>query len=59
MILYFSDGWITDNAFTVEIGTNKYDDLMKANKEVLDKVMEKLKLVLLCQNWKSGSWSCY
>ncbi len=33
-------GYITDNAFTIEIGTNKYEDLMRANKEALDRALE-------------------
>lgn len=38
------NGFCTDNAITVELETNKYEDLMKANKEALDLVMEKAKL---------------
>ncbi len=38
------NGFITDNAVTVEIGTNKYEKLMKANLEGLNAVMEKAQL---------------
>ncbi len=34
------DGFITDNAFTIEIGTNKYKDLMDANLEGLNRIMD-------------------
>ena len=34
------NGFCTDNAFTVEIGTQKYKDLMETNKKALDKAME-------------------
>lgn len=33
-------GYITDNAFTVEIETNEYSDLLEANKKALDKALE-------------------
>ncbi len=36
------DGFITDNAYTVEIGTSKYKDLMDANLKGLNAVMEKV-----------------
>jgi len=38
------NGFITDNAFTVEVEDNKYEKLLKANKEGLDKIMEEIKL---------------
>jgi methionyl aminopeptidase len=34
-------GHITDNAFTVEIGSNKYEKLIKANLEGLNKIIDK------------------
>lgn len=36
------NGFITDNAFTVEIGSSNYKDLMDANLNALNKVMEKV-----------------
>jgi methionyl aminopeptidase len=33
------NGMITDNAFTIEIDTHKYDQLLLANKEALDAIM--------------------
>lgn len=38
------DGFITDNAFTVEIETKKYEKQMKANLDALNLVMEHTKL---------------
>ena len=38
------DGFMTDNAFTVEIETNEYKDLMKANLEGLNAVMDKAEI---------------
>ena len=35
-----SNGFITDNAFTMEIGSNNHDDLLKANFEGLNKALE-------------------
>lgn len=37
-------GFITDNATTVEIGTDKYKDLMSANLEGLNAIMEKIQV---------------
>ncbi len=34
------DGYVTDNAFTCEIGSNKYDKLLKANKDALYSVLK-------------------
>lgn len=33
-------GFCTDNAFTIEIGTTKYEKLMQSNKRALDKAMD-------------------
>lgn len=38
------NGFITDNAITIEIEDNKYEDLMKANFEGLNEVMEKVQI---------------
>lgn len=38
------NGFITDNAFSIEINTNKYEKLMKANKEGLDSLMKSIQL---------------
>ena len=38
------DGFMTDNAFTVEIETNEYEDLIKANLEGLNAVMNKAQI---------------
>lgn len=38
------DGFITDNATTIEIGTNKYQKLMNANFDALNEVMEKAQI---------------
>ncbi|RLI99880.1 MAG: hypothetical protein DRP06_02810 [Candidatus Aenigmatarchaeota archaeon] len=35
-------GFITDNVFTVEIGSDKYDKLLKANLEALNLQIEKI-----------------
>ncbi len=38
------NGTITDNAFTIEIETNKYEKLMKANLEGLNKAIETIEI---------------
>ena len=37
-------GNITDNAFTIEIGTNNFEELLQANKKALDSILENLKI---------------
>jgi methionyl aminopeptidase len=38
------DGFITDNAFTVEIGSENYKDLIEANLKGLNEIMENIKI---------------
>lgn len=38
------DGFATDNAFTIEVGTNTYEKLMDANREGLRKQLEKVNI---------------
>lgn len=38
------EGYITDNAFTIEVESNEHEKLMAANKEALDAVMDNIKI---------------
>ncbi len=48
------DGWIVDNAITVEVGTSKYTKQIKANEEGLKKLLNFIKPQI--ELWKIGNF---